>query len=77
MKKTIKKNNGDVQWYLPNSKKPFAYSTRAVSDTIAILYAEYKDMRLVRDNIHYDEDAKKICDVYIKNGFYTGLNIEY
>ena len=73
----MKKYKGDVQWYLPNAKRPFAYSTRAVSDTIAILYAEYKDMRLVRDNIHYDEDAKKICDVYIEKEFYTDLNIEY
>ena len=73
-----KRNNGDVGWYLRVgvSKKPFAYSTKATSDLIAILYEQYGDLRMVYQNIHYDEDAKKIVKHYIDNGIYK-TNIEY
>ena len=32
-----RRKQGDVSWYLPNSKRPFAYSTIAEADTVAIL----------------------------------------
>lgn len=69
-------NKGDVAWYLPKKKRPFAYSTKAVSDIIAILYEEYQDLRLVYDNLHYDEEAKEIVKVYIDKGIYQA-NIVY
>lgn len=35
------KSKGDVFWYLPNRKRPVAYSTRAASDLIVVLSQEY------------------------------------
>ena len=34
----MKKNRLPVEWYLPNKKRPFAYSTVATSLVIKILY---------------------------------------
>ena len=56
----MKKCKGDVAWYLEGKKQPFAYSTRATSDLIAVLYEDYGDIRAVYDNITYDKDAKQI-----------------
>lgn len=67
---------GDVAWYLPNSKRPFAYSTRATSDTIAVLYEMYGDLQAVYDNIHYDEEAKAIVKHFLDNG-YRQTDIKY
>lgn len=72
----MKKYKGDVAWYLKGKKQPFAYSTHATSDLIAVLYEDYGDIRAVYDNITYDEDAKQICKTYIDNGEYTP-NITY
>lgn len=36
---------GDVQWFLPNKKKPFAYSTVAESDAIKSLLQEFGDLK--------------------------------
>ena len=38
-----RRKQGDVSWYLPNSKRPFAYSTIAEADTVAILLEEFGD----------------------------------
>lgn len=54
----MKKIKGDVEWYLPNSKRPFAYSTKATSDLIAVLYEQYQDLRVVYNQINYDDEAK-------------------
>jgi hypothetical protein len=74
MVKTAKK--GDMAWYLPNSKRPFAYSTRATSDLIAVLYEMYGDLQAVYDNLYYDEEAKAIVKHYLDNG-YRQANIRY
>ena len=60
----------DVAWYLPNKKKPFAFSTVATSDLIKALYDEYGDLRRVYENINYDQDALCIVKTYIDNGNY-------
>ena len=68
---------GSVAWYLPDAKKnsrPIAYSTVATSDLIVALYNQYGDLRKVYENIHYDEDAKKVVSEYLKRGFYE-INI--
>lgn len=67
------KPKGDVAWYFPNAKRgsrPFAYSTVATSDLIVTLYEKYGDLRLVYENLHYDEDAKIIVSEYLKRGIY-------
>lgn len=68
---------GSVAWYLPDAKKnsrPIAYSTVATSDLIVALYNQYGDLRKVYENIHYDEDAKKVVSEYLKRGVYQ-INI--
>lgn len=68
---------GSVAWYLPDAKKnsrPIAYSTVATSDLIVALYNQYGDLRKVYENIHYDEDAKKVVSEYLKRGIYE-INI--
>ena len=68
---------GSVAWYLPDAKKnsrPIAYSTVATSDLIVALYNQYGDLRKVYENIHYDEDAKKVVSEYLKCGIYE-INI--
>lgn len=65
-----------VEWTLPNAKRPFAYSTKATSDLIAILYEEHKDLRIVYNEINYDDEAKAIVKHFIDNGFYQA-NISY
>lgn len=67
---------GDVEWYLPNRKRPFAYSTVATSDLITILYEELKDLRLVYSAINYDDEAKTIIKHYLDNGIYQ-INLKY
>lgn len=66
----MKKIKGDVEWYLPNSKRPFAYSTKATSDLIAVLYEQYQDLRVVYNQINYDDEAKTIVKKFIDNGIY-------
>lgn len=71
-----KNKNQSVEWTLPNKKRPFAYSTKATSDLIAILYEQYKDLRVVYNEINYDDEAKNIVKHFIDNGFYQ-VNISY
>ena len=74
--KLLKRKKGDVQWYLPKAKRPFTYSSKSVSDTIAVLYEIYQDLEMVYENINYDIEAKAIVKHYLING-YTQANIEY
>lgn len=66
----MKKIKGDIKWYLPNTKRPFAYSTKATSDLIAVLYEQYKDLRIVYEQINYDAEAKAIVKKFIDNRIY-------
>lgn len=54
-----------VYWYLPNRKKPFAYSTVATRDLIEAILEETHDLEEARRRINYDEDAKRILTAYI------------
>lgn len=68
----MKKNkNSSIQWYLTTKqKKPFASSSVCTSDFICLLYEIHKDMRIVFENIHYDNEAKEIVKYYIDNNEY-------
>ena len=71
MGKARANTNGDVQWFLfPKDRKPFAYSTKATSDLIKVLYEQYGDLREVYNAIHFDEQAKKIVKKFIYSGIY-------
>ena len=64
-----RKSKGDVSWYLPNRKRPFAYSAQATSDLIAALSTDGRTIREVRALINYDIDAQRILDFYIEKGY--------
>lgn len=78
---------GSVAWHLPTKKdptamqkKPFAYSTTATSQGIALLaeQTECKTPNEILPLIAYDQDAIAIMQAYIDRGFGdTTLNIVY
>lgn len=59
----------DIAWYLPKKKRPFAYSTVATRDLLAVLSETCATVREVYDNIHYDVEAKTIAKAFIEKGF--------
>lgn len=63
------KGKGDVAWFLPDKKKPFAYSTKATNDLIVVLSESNQTTKDVYNAINYDEDAKKILKHFIDNGY--------
>lgn len=63
------KNRGDVQWYLPHHKRPFAYSSVATKDLIEAFGEDGLTIQQIHDSINYDVDAKKIMKHYIDNGY--------
>lgn len=62
---------GDVQWFLPNKKKPFAYSTVAESDAIKSLLQEFGDLKtaLMAGRI-LSEKERLIMEVFVEHGIY-------
>lgn len=72
---------GDVEWFLPNTKRRFAYSTVATSDLIELLSEEFLTVSDVYQNINYDEEATNIVMHFIEKGYgnfvmYDLLNID-
>ena len=65
----MKKSKGDVEYRLPNKKKPIAYSTKATSDLIAVLVEDHQTITDVYNAINYDRDAKEILYKYIELGY--------
>ena len=63
------KNKGDVHWYVPNKKKPIAYSTKAASDIIGLLAEDFETIQDVYDAINYDQEAKDVLQKYIDLGY--------
>ena len=66
---TKTKRKGDVHWFVPNKKKPIAYSTVAASDLIGLLAEDFETIQDVYDAINYDEEAKEILQKYIDLGY--------
>lgn len=67
----MKKYNskGDVAWYLPNRKRPIAYSTIAVSNFITVLAKEGGTVNDLINRVGWDFDAKNILQLYSQHGF--------
>lgn len=61
----------DIYWYAPNTKIVIAYSTRSASDLISTMSEDSPKMTILElhDAINYDEEAKKVLQAYINNGF--------
>ena len=59
----------DVSWYLPNRKRPFAYSTKAVSDSIVVLTQEYRTIQEVYDHYNLLDEGKEILKTCIDKGY--------
>ena len=64
-----KQYRDEVQWYVPNKKRPIAYSTEATSDLIAGLSWQYETIYDVYNAVNYDVDAKEILQKYIDLGY--------
>lgn len=68
----------DVEWHLPQrkdhskyQKRPFAYSTVATSDMLAMIAeeTEHQTPNEILPLITYDDDAKRIMQGYIDKGY--------
>ena len=64
-----KKQINDVWWYVPERKKPIAYSTKATSELIVALSEPGKKIFEVLNEINYDEEAKEVLRKYIGFGY--------
>jgi hypothetical protein len=66
-----KRPQGDVLWYAPDPKirRPLASSTKASSDLIALLNAQYPTPKEILAHITYDAEAKAVMQAYIDRGF--------
>ncbi len=49
--------------------KPFAITTVATSDLICALAQEYDTVIEIYNHINYDEDAKRVLEYFINNGY--------
>jgi predicted metal-dependent RNase len=65
----MKRSKGDVEYRLPNKKKPIAYSTVATQDLIVVLAQDYETISDVYNAINYDQDAKDVLQKYIDLGY--------
>ena len=61
--------SSDVRWYIPNRKRPIAYSTVATSGLIVMLSKEGLTIQEVYDKILFDKEAKMVLNEYIKRGY--------
>ncbi len=65
------KSGGSVHWFVGKRKRPFAHSTVAESDSIAIALETYGDLRNIPRDLLLNENEWKIIDTYIEAGEYT------
>jgi N12 class adenine-specific DNA methylase len=61
----------DVQYFVPGKKTPIAYSTISDRDLLGVLADAHPDATIsdLRDYINYGEEAKRIVDAYVANGY--------
>ena len=64
-----RKSKGDVEWHIPNRKRPIAYSTKSTSDLIGLLSEIFYSIRDVQRGIFYDKKAHDILQIYIDKGY--------
>lgn len=60
---------GDVSWYVPNKKRPIAYSTVATSNLIGLLAEDGLTVQQARDALLYDREGQGVMDAYIGLGY--------
>ena len=66
-----KKIKEDVEWRIGDKKKPFAYSTMAESDTIALLLEKDGDLReSMKKDYLLSNNERFIINTYIENGIF-------
>jgi glutathione synthase/RimK-type ligase-like ATP-grasp enzyme len=66
---TQRKPKGDIEWTLPDRKRPFAYSTKATSDLIVLLSENHTTVQEAHDMVNYDDEAKNILQHFINNEY--------
>lgn len=57
---------GDVQFFVPNRKKPIASSTKATSDCLALLKAESSSWQELKGKLLYDREALQVIEAHEK-----------
>ncbi len=69
----MNKSNLPVEWYLQGKKRPFAYSTVAESDSIAVMLEMYGNLRMIlnaynRREIILSPNEVIIIQKFVDNG---------
>ena len=64
-----KNKKPSIFYYLPNRKRPIAYSNYSTSYLISILSEIFYSIQSVKNSIFYDLDAIKILEIYIEKGY--------
>ncbi len=64
-----KRVGADVEYYVPDKKKPIARGTKATKDLIDILAKESTTINELYSKIIYDQEAKEIIKKYIDLGY--------
>lgn len=63
------KRGGDVEWRLPNKRKPFAYSTKAESNTICVLLEEFGSMdKILESKCFINDNERVIIQAFVDAG---------
>ena len=70
-------HKGDVEWHVPNRKKPIAYSTIATSEYIVTLAQYGGTIKDIYEKIAWYEDAKLILEKYIQLGYGEKIAAEW
>lgn len=60
---------GDVKYYLPNKKKPIAYSTIYTAKLLIILSEIFGSIQSVFYAVYINQEAKNVLEKFIKNGY--------
>lgn len=72
------KSKGDVSWTVPGRKRPIAYSTKAVSNLIAVYAEKYGGtIQELQARIFYNNEAKAILQAYIDRGYGNQIASEW
>lgn len=64
-----RKQKPDVSYYLPNKKRPIAYSSKSTCDLIGLLSEIFYSIKDVQMAIFFDQKAKDILQIYIDKGY--------
>jgi len=62
-------NSLGVDWYIPNRRTRVFTSTQATSNLIQVLSEDGYSYAEMVNQIHYDPDAVKLCNIMVEQGY--------